>query len=85
VGDLRRAGGGPLRPADTLRVAVPVYPACEGGDGYVIPEAGPACAARQSAPRAADLLMQYVADSLGGNVTAPATGRIVRTGNTNPG
>jgi 5'-nucleotidase / UDP-sugar diphosphatase len=85
VGDLRRSGGGPLRPADTLRVAVPVYPACEGGDGYAIPEAGPACAARQSAPRAADLLMQYVADSLGGIVTAPAKGRIVRTGNTNPG
>lgn len=85
-GDVRRSGGGVLRPGDTVRVAVPVYPACEGGDGYDIPEAVPACAARTDAPRAADLLVRYIGDSLKGEVTsAPPTGRIVRAGNTNPG
>jgi hypothetical protein len=85
VGDVRRPGGGPIKPGDTLRVAVPVYPACEGGDGYVIPEAVAACAARDSAPRAVDLLTRYVTDSLHGTVVAPEAGRIVRAGNTNPG
>jgi hypothetical protein len=66
-------------------VAVPVYPACEGGDGYEIPEAAPACASRSNAPRAADLLVRYISDSLNGEVTAPTAGRIVRAGNTNPG
>lgn len=84
-GEVRRASGGALRPGDTLRVAVPVYPACEGGDGYVIPEAAPACAGRAAAPRAADLLVRYISDSLNGQVTPPPGGRIVRAGNTNPG
>ena len=34
VGNLNHQGGGPIRPTDTLTVAFPVYPACEGGDGY---------------------------------------------------
>ena len=84
-GDVQRAGGGAVGSSDTVRVAIPVYPACEGGDGYDIPEAAAACAGRDSAPRAADLLMQYVGDSLRGVVTPPPDGRIVRTGNTNPG
>jgi hypothetical protein len=61
-----------------------VYPACEHGDGYDVPEAASACAERASAPRAADLLMKYVADSLKGTVVAPPAGRILTT-NTNPG
>ena len=84
-GDLRRASGGAIQPQDTLKVAIPVYPACEGGDGYEVPEAQPACAARDSAPRAAELLTKYVSDSLGGQVTAPPAGRIGQAGNTNPG
>ncbi len=83
--DIRSPGGGVIGAADTVQVAIPVFPACEGGDGYKVPEAGAACAARASAPRAADLLTKYVTDSLGGQVAAPATGRIVRAGNTNPG
>jgi 2',3'-cyclic-nucleotide 2'-phosphodiesterase (5'-nucleotidase family) len=85
VGDIRRQRAGVIGPGDTIRVAIPVYPACEGGDGYSVPEAGEACAARASAPRAADLLMRYVEDSLKGEVVAPDSGRIVRAGNTNPG
>jgi 2',3'-cyclic-nucleotide 2'-phosphodiesterase (5'-nucleotidase family) len=84
-GDIRRTGGGVIGAQDTVQVAIPVYPACEGGDGYAVPEAAAACAARASAPRAADLLTKYVADSLGGQVETPPTGRIVRAGNTNPG
>jgi hypothetical protein len=57
---------------------------CEGGDGYKIPEAGEACGGAASAPRAADLLIRYLSDSLGGKITTPASGRIVETGS-NPG
>jgi len=84
-GEVRRTGGTVVGPDDTVRVAFPVYPACEGGDGYDVPEAGPACASRSGAPRAADLLMKYLADSLKGELVPPAAGRIVRAGNTNPG
>jgi hypothetical protein len=84
-GDVRRQGGGALGDQDTVRVAIPVYPACEGGDGYDVPEAAPACAGRAGAPRAADLLMKYVGDSLRGEITPPQSGRITRAGNTNPG
>jgi 5'-nucleotidase len=84
VGEVRRPAGGAIAPADTVRVAIPVYPACEGGDGYQVPEATPACADRDSAPRAADLLMKYVSDSLRGVVSAPPAGRIISK-NTNPG
>jgi 5'-nucleotidase len=84
VGDVQKASGGPIGAGDVLRVAIPVYPACDGGDGYQVPEAASACADRGSAPRAADLLMKYVTDSLRGEVAAPPTGRIVNK-NTNPG
>ena len=84
-GDVRRASGGVIQSHDTLKVAIPVYPACEGGDGYDVPEAQAACEGRATAPRAADLLTRFVNDSLGGQVSAPPTGRIVQAGNTNPG
>jgi 5'-nucleotidase len=84
VGDVRRASGGTIGPGDVVRVAIPVYPACEGGDGYEVPEAASACTERASAPRAADLLIRYVTDSLRGEVAAPPAGRIVPK-NTNPG
>jgi 2',3'-cyclic-nucleotide 2'-phosphodiesterase (5'-nucleotidase family) len=84
-GELRRPDGRPIAPGDTVSVAFAVYASCEGGDGYRIPEAQAACAARDQAPRAADLLIRYVADSLGGKIGAPAGGRIRRAGNTNPG
>jgi 5'-nucleotidase len=84
VGDVRRPSGGAIGAADTLRVAIPVYPACDGGDGYDVPEAAGACGDRGSAPRAADLLMKYVGDSLRGVVAAPPAGRI-RDKNANPG
>jgi len=84
AGEVRRTSGTAIGARDTVTVAIPVYPACEHGDGYDVPEAASACADRASAPRAADLLMKYVADSLSGTVVAPPAGRILTT-NTNPG
>jgi 5'-nucleotidase/UDP-sugar diphosphatase len=80
-----RAGGASLAPGDTVQVAMAAYPACEGGDGYRIPEASSTCSEAGSAPRAADLLIRYLSDSLGGKVTVPPGGRIVEAGSPNPG
>jgi 5'-nucleotidase/UDP-sugar diphosphatase len=84
VGELRGPGGTAIGPADTVRVAMAAFPACEGGDGYRIPEAADGCGQAASGPRAADLLIRYLADSLGGKVTPPDSGRIVET-RANPG
>ena len=80
VGEIQRAGSGAIAPEDTVRVAFGVYPACEGGDGYEIPEAADACRNWQQAPRAADLVIRHVREDLGGRVGVPAPGRIVRQG-----
>jgi 5'-nucleotidase / UDP-sugar diphosphatase len=84
-GEVRKADGGVLGQGDTVQVAIPTFPACDGGDGYDIPEAASACTARSQAPRAADLLVRYIRDALKGEVTPPSSGRIVQAGNTNPG
>jgi hypothetical protein len=60
------------------------FPACEGGDGYRIPEATEGCGQASSGPRAADLLIRYLSDSLAGKFTPPDSGRIVESG-TKPG
>jgi hypothetical protein len=85
VGDLRRSSGRTVAPHDSVQVALGVYSACAGGDGYWVPEAASACANRQSAPRAVDLLIQYIADSLKGRIEPPKNLRIVQAGNANPG
>jgi len=85
VGDIRRSSGLKLRPEDSVRVAFGVYSACEGGDGYSVPEAESACANRAAAPRAVDLLIQYLADSLKGQIEIPRNSRVVQAGNANPG
>jgi len=85
VGELTRPSGAVIHPGDSLKTSFPVYPACERGDGYDVPEAGAGCASRDSAPRAVDLLSKYLTDSLGGTIVEPAGGRIKRAGNTNPG
>jgi 5'-nucleotidase len=80
VGDLGRPGGGVIAPGDTVKVAMATFPACEGGDGYRIPEAAESCGQAVQAPRAADLLTRYLSDSLGGKITVPPPGRMVETG-----
>jgi 2',3'-cyclic-nucleotide 2'-phosphodiesterase (5'-nucleotidase family) len=85
AGDLRRPGGGVIEAADTVTVAMGAFPACEGGDGYKIPEAAESCGQAGAGPRAADLLVGYLADSLGGKIAVPAGGRIVEAGSSNPG
>jgi hypothetical protein len=85
AGPVIHPGGRAIAPSDSVTVAFSAYAACEGGDGYRIPEAGPACAGADSAPRAVDLLLRYVSDSLGGRIPALRDGRIRETGKTNPG
>jgi 5'-nucleotidase len=78
VGAIRKSDGTVVRADDTIRLSFNVYPACEGGDGYRVPEAKPACDARASAPRAADLVLQHITERLHGQVTLPAAGRVTR-------
>jgi 5'-nucleotidase/UDP-sugar diphosphatase len=85
VGELRRNRGAVLGPQDTVVMAFGAYSACDGGDGYKVPEAKPACGQREAAPRAQDLLTRYITDSLKGVVEPPAGARVIQAGNTNPG
>jgi len=78
VGDIRKTDGSVVKASDTLRLAFNVYPACEGGDGYSVPEAKSACDNRASGPRAVDLLMKHITERLGGTVAPPAAGRITK-------
>jgi 5'-nucleotidase len=85
VGDIHRSDGGVVKADDTVSVAFNAYTACEGGDGYQIPEASSVCQQVQAAPRALDLLSRYLTDSLGGKVEAPKASRVLEAGKTNPG
>jgi 2',3'-cyclic-nucleotide 2'-phosphodiesterase (5'-nucleotidase family) len=85
VGDVRRNDGSTIKADDTLSVALNAYMACQGGDGYQVPEASAKCGQLQSAPRALDLLSRYIADSLGGRVAAPKSSRVVEASTKNPG
>jgi len=75
-GQLTNADNKLIAAGDAVRVAMPVYLACAGGDGYQVPEAATPCAAADRAPRAADLLTSHIAERLGGRVTPPPGGRI---------
>jgi 5'-nucleotidase len=85
VGEVTRQSGAVIHTGDSLKASFPVYPACDQGDGYDVPEARAGCETRASAPRAVDLLERYLTDSLRGTIVEPADGRIERAGNTNPG
>jgi len=75
---LKRSTGAVLSPADTVRVASGADAACEKGDGYPMPQAAPVCVQQGSAPRAADLLMQYIADWLNGGIETPQARASIR-------
>ncbi len=76
VGDILRADGRVLSATDTVQLSINAYTACDGGDGYRIPESAEACARRESGPRSAQLLIDYLAAQQ--NVTLPAVGRVRR-------
>jgi 2',3'-cyclic-nucleotide 2'-phosphodiesterase (5'-nucleotidase family) len=78
VGDIRRTDGTVIKPTDTIRLSFNAYPACEGGDGYVVPEAKSECNNRSLKPRSVDLVMKYITERLGGKVEVPAAGRVTR-------
>ena len=81
VGPLLRDDGREIASADTLRVSFVSYPACKGGDGYVIREAASACAllaaTPTSWPRMADLVLRHL-ESMQGRIVAPPIGRVIR-------
>ncbi|MGE5231104.1 MAG: 5'-nucleotidase C-terminal domain-containing protein, partial [Deltaproteobacteria bacterium] len=78
VGDVVRPDGEVIVPGARLRVALPAFLACKGGDGYRVPEAAAACAAQGTAPRTVDLVAAYITHSLHGAVAPPPGGRITR-------
>lgn len=78
VGNVTKMDGTVMKPTDTIRLAFNVYPACDGGDGYTVPEAKAACDNRSAGPRAVDLLMKHITERLGGTVTPPTAGRVNR-------
>jgi 2',3'-cyclic-nucleotide 2'-phosphodiesterase (5'-nucleotidase family) len=78
VGDVVRPDGEVIRAGTTLRVALPAYMACKHGDGYDVPDAGPACAAADTGPRTVDLVTRYIVEGLHGTVAPPPGGRITR-------
>jgi 5'-nucleotidase len=78
VGDVARTDGTVIGAGDTIRLSFGVYPSCEGGDGYVVPEAKDACANRLAAPPAIDLLLKHITERLGGEVTPPPASRVTR-------
>ncbi|MDQ6829607.1 MAG: 5'-nucleotidase C-terminal domain-containing protein [Gemmatimonadota bacterium] len=78
VGDVVRTSGAPITAGETLRVSFDIYPACDGGDGYKVPEAAPACQQKMTAPRTVDLLAIYLEKTLGGTISVPPTARILK-------
>jgi 2',3'-cyclic-nucleotide 2'-phosphodiesterase (5'-nucleotidase family) len=78
AGELSRPDGTPISAAESLNVSFVAYPACEGGDGYEVPEAAAACGQAGEGPRAADLLIRHLR-GMSPSVTPPAAGRIRRT------
>ncbi len=78
VGNILKSDGKVIGANETIRLSFNVYPACEGGDGYSVPEAKPACDARDSAPRAVDLVFKHITTTLGGRVSPPPAGRVNR-------
>ncbi len=78
VGDVMRTDGRAVGAADTVRLAFNLYPACEKGDGYDVPEAKQACDARASAPRAVDLVIRYITALPGRRLDAPRADRVIR-------
>ena len=78
VGDVKKTDGTVIGPNDTITLSMNVYPACEGGDGYVVPEAKSACDKRDAAPRAVDLVVKHITQDLAGKVTPPQAGRVTK-------
>jgi 5'-nucleotidase len=76
VGDLRRPDGSPIGPNDTIKLAINAYTACDGGDGYSVPESAEACKSRESGPRAAQLLIDYMKAQK--TISLPPVGRVTR-------
>ncbi len=78
VGDVTRSDGRAIGSSEAIRLSFAVYPACAGGDGYVVPEARDACGNLSAAPPAVELLMAHITQRLGGKVEPPPENRVIR-------
>ncbi|MCU0620745.1 MAG: 5'-nucleotidase C-terminal domain-containing protein [Gemmatimonadales bacterium] len=76
VGPITRFDNRLVTVDERLRVALPGYLACAGGDGYRVPEASAACASAEPGPRVVDLLASHIAERLGGRASPPPGGRV---------
>lgn len=76
IGDLRRTDGTVIAPSDTIKFSINAYAACDGGDGYSIPESADACTVREAGPRAAQLAIDYLRRM--GTISLPPLGRVTR-------
>lgn len=76
VGQLARPDGSPIGATESVRVSFVAYPACEGGDGYEIPEAEESCRSAGEGPRTADLVIRHLRGI--SPVSPPPGGRIQR-------
>jgi 5'-nucleotidase/UDP-sugar diphosphatase len=76
AGPVTTSIGNSIYPNEVIRLSIPAYLACRGGDGYKVPEATGACASVATAPRVADLVVAHFGQRLGGRIAAPPGVRI---------
>lgn len=76
VGEIRRSGGSVIGANDAVRLSINAYTACDGGDGYSIPESAEACKTRETHPRAAQLVIDYMRARK--TIALPPVGRVKR-------
>ncbi len=74
--ELKRMNGTVIRPTDTITFSINAYTACDSGDGYSIPESAAACTRRESGPRAAQLVIDYMKAQK--KIVLPPLGRVRR-------
>ena len=77
AGPVTTPTGSTVYATQVVRLSLPAYLACRGGDGFRVPEAASACAASKTAPRMADLMVEHVTERLGGRVAPPPGNRIL--------
>ena len=77
AGPVTTPTGNSIYPDQIIRLSIPAYLACRGGDGYNVPEAAGPCTSVATAPRVADLVTAHFGQRLGGRIAAPPGVRII--------
>jgi 2',3'-cyclic-nucleotide 2'-phosphodiesterase (5'-nucleotidase family) len=76
AGPITTPTGNSVYPDQIVRLSLPAYLACRGGDGFQVPEAAGPCASVSTAPRVVDLVVAHLGLRLGGRIAAPPGVRI---------